>query len=129
MRVRALVVHEKNGPYCMEDVDLDEPKDNEVLVRNVASGICHTDEFGRSQGVPIALPLVLGHEGAGIVERVGANVDDLKPGDHVGITYAFDNTCLHAKRTSPTTARTSTRSTSAALPPTAPRASTRTDMT
>ena len=93
MRIKALVVHEKNGPYCMEDVELDEPKDNEVLVRNVASGICHTDEFGRSQGVPIALPLVLGHEGAGIVERVGANVDDLKPGDHVGITYAFDGTC------------------------------------
>ena len=41
----------------------------------------------------MALPLVLGHEGAGIVERVGANVDDLKPGDHVGITYAFDGTC------------------------------------
>lgn len=93
MKIKALVVHEKNGPYCMEDVELDEPKDNEVLVRNVASGICHTDEFGRSQGVPIALPLVLGHEGAGIVERVGANVDDLKPGDHVGITYAFDGTC------------------------------------
>ena len=93
MKIKALVVHEKNGPYCMEDVELDEPKDNEVLVRNVASGICHTDEFGRSQGVPIALPLVLGHEGAGIVERVGANVDDLKPGDHVGITYAFDGSC------------------------------------
>ena len=74
MRVKALVVHEKNGPYCMEDVELDEPKDNEVLVRNVASGICHTDEFGRSQGVPIALPLVLGHEGAGIVERVEGGV-------------------------------------------------------
>ncbi|MCH3957098.1 MAG: hypothetical protein LKI67_04080 [Olsenella sp.] len=52
MRVKALVVHEKNGPYCMEAVELDEPRDNEVLVRNVASGICHTDEFGRSQGVP-----------------------------------------------------------------------------
>ncbi|MCI1998705.1 MAG: NAD(P)-dependent alcohol dehydrogenase [Olsenella sp.] len=93
MQIKALVIHEKNGPYLLEDVELDEPKANEVLVRNVASGICHTDEFGRSQGVPIPLPLVLGHEGAGIVERVGSDVTDLKPGDHVGITYAFDGTC------------------------------------
>lgn len=93
MRIKALVVHEKSGPYLLEDVDIDEPKDDEVLVRIVAVGVCHTDEFGRNQGTPIALPLVLGHEGAGIVERVGAHVTDLKPGDHVGITYAFDGTC------------------------------------
>lgn len=93
MKIKALVVHEKNGPYLLEDVELDEPKDDEVLVRIVAVGVCHTDEFGRSQGTPIALPLVLGHEGAGIVEKVGANVHDLQPGDHVGITYAFDGTC------------------------------------
>jgi aryl-alcohol dehydrogenase len=93
MKIQAMVVHEKNGPYQLEDVELDEPKAGEVLIRNVASGICHTDEFGRSQGVPIPLPLVLGHEGAGIVEKVGPGVDDLKPGDHVGVTYAFDGTC------------------------------------
>ncbi len=93
MNIKAMVVHEQNGPYLLEDVEIDEPKDDEVLIRNVASGICHTDEFGRSQGVPIALPLVLGHEGAGIVEKVGKNVTDLKPGDHVGVTYAFDGTC------------------------------------
>lgn len=93
MKIKALVVHEKNGPYLLEDVELDEPKDDEVLVRIVAVGVCHTDEFGRSQGTPIALPLVLGHEGAGIVEKVGTNVRDLKPGDHVGISHAFDGTC------------------------------------
>lgn len=93
MRIKALVVHEKNGPYLLEDVDIDEPKDDEVLIRIVATGICHTDEFGRGQGVPIPLPLVLGHEGAGIVEKVGKNVNDLKPGDHVGVTYAFDGSC------------------------------------
>lgn len=93
MDIKAFVVHEQNGPYLYEDVQIDEPKDDEVLIRNVATGICHTDEFGRAQGVPIALPLVLGHEGAGIVEKVGKNVTDLKPGDHVGVTYAFDGTC------------------------------------
>ena len=93
MRINAMVVHEQNGPYLLEEVDLDDPKDDEVLIKNYASGICHTDEFGRSQGVPIPLPLVLGHEGAGVVERVGKNVTDLKPGDHVGVTYAFDGTC------------------------------------
>ena len=93
MKIQAMVVHEKNGPYLLEDVELDEPKAGEVLIKNYASGICHTDEFGRSQGVPIPLPLVLGHEGAGIVEKVGEGVTDLKPGDHVGVTYAFDGTC------------------------------------
>lgn len=101
MKIKALVVHEKNGPYLYEDVELDEPKDDEVLIRVVAVGICHTDEFGRSQGVPIALPLVLGHEGAGIVEKVGANVSDLKVGDHVGVTYAFDCTCPACRRGEP----------------------------
>ena len=93
MQIKAMVVHEKNGPYLLEDVELDEPKAGEVLIRNYASGICHTDEFGRSQGVPIPLPLVLGHEGAGVVEKVGEGVTDLRPGDHVGVTYAFDGTC------------------------------------
>ncbi len=97
MKIQAMVVHEKDGPYLLEDVDLDEPKDDEVLIKNHATGICHTDEFGRSQGVPIKLPLVLGHEGAGVVEKVGKNVTDLKPGDHVGITYAFDGTCPSCK--------------------------------
>ncbi len=101
MKIKAYVVHEANGPYLLEDVELDEPKSGEVLVRNVATGICHTDEFGRSQGVPIPLPLVLGHEGAGIVERVGTGVEDLKPGDHVGITYAFDNSCDACKHGEP----------------------------
>ncbi|WP_197414928.1 alcohol dehydrogenase catalytic domain-containing protein [Olsenella sp. DNF00959] len=101
MKIKAYVVHEANGPYLLEDVELDEPKAGEVLVRNVATGICHTDEFGRSQGVPIPLPLVLGHEGAGIVERVGTGAEDLKPGDHVGITYAFDNSCDACKHGEP----------------------------
>jgi aryl-alcohol dehydrogenase len=101
MKIQAMVVHEKNGPYQLEEVELDEPKADEVLIRNVASGICHTDEFGRSQGVPIRLPLVLGHEGAGIVEKVGSAVTDLAPGDHVAVSYAFDGTCPACRRHEP----------------------------
>lgn len=93
MKIKAAVVHEKNGPFILEDVDLVEPSADELLVKVVASGICHTDEFGRSQGIPIPLPLVLGHEGAGIVEKVGENVKGFEVGDHVGFSYAFCDHC------------------------------------
>lgn len=93
MKIKAYVVHEKNGPYLLEDVALAEPNANEILVKNVASGICHTDEFGRSQGVEIALPIVLGHEGAGIVAKVGADVKEFAVGDHVAFSYAFCGHC------------------------------------
>lgn len=93
MKIKAAVVHEKNGPFLLEDVDLVGPGPDELLVKVVASGICHTDEFGRSQGIPIPFPLVLGHEGAGVVEQVGENVTDFKPGDHVGFSYAFCDHC------------------------------------
>lgn len=101
MKIQALVVHEANGPYTLEDVELDAPKAGEVLIRNVASGICHTDEFGRSGGSGTPFPLVAGHEGAGIVEAVGEGVTDLKPGDDVGVSYAFDGTCPNCKAGQP----------------------------
>ena len=93
MKIEAAVIYEKNGPFIFDELDLDDPMDDEVLVRNVASGICHTDTFGRTLGWPIPLPLVLGHEGAGIVEKVGSNVKNLKPGDHVCFSYAFCGHC------------------------------------
>lgn len=93
MKIKAAVVHEKNGPFIFEEVDLCEPDKEELLVKVVASGVCHTDEFGRSQGTPIPLPLVLGHEGAGIVERIGSNVKGFEVGDHVGFSYAFCDHC------------------------------------
>lgn len=93
MKIKAAVVHEKNGPFLFEEVELVEPNQDELLVRVAASGICHTDEFGRSQGMPIPLPLVLGHEGAGIVEKVGENVRGFEVGDHVAFSYAFCDHC------------------------------------
>lgn len=93
MKINAMVIHDPNGPYRLEEVELDEPGEGEVLVRIVATGICMTDEAARAQHVPTPLPLVPGHEGAGVVEKVGPGVTDLAVGDHVGITYAYDGSC------------------------------------
>ena len=66
---------------------LDEPREDEVSARIVGSGICHTDLMGRDQHLPVALPAVFGHEGSGIVERVGARVKKVAPGDHVVLSF------------------------------------------
>jgi len=73
----------RHGRWSIETLDVDEPGANEVLVRVVASGICQTDVHARDGFFPISCPAVFGHEGAGIVERVGAGVTTLAPGDHV----------------------------------------------
>ncbi|MDR2516446.1 MAG: NAD(P)-dependent alcohol dehydrogenase [Spirochaetaceae bacterium] len=93
MKIKAAVVREKNGPFIIEEIDLDGPKAGEVLIKNTASGICHTDLVAQSQELPVPLPLVPGHEGAGIVEAVGAGVKDLAPGDHVVVSYAYCGEC------------------------------------
>ncbi|HEX5027464.1 MAG TPA: zinc-binding dehydrogenase [Gaiellaceae bacterium] len=85
MRVRAAVLHEPRTPLEIEEVELGDPREDEVLVRVVAAGVCHSDvrladgELGDGRW-----PLVMGHEGAGIVEAVGAAVTHVAPGDHVG---------------------------------------------
>lgn len=81
--VTAAVIRAKGGPWSLETLELDDPRDDEVLVRVVATGVCHTDLSIRDQYLPLRLPIVLGHEGAGVVERVGARVMGLEPGDHV----------------------------------------------
>nr|SIP63273.1 benzyl alcohol dehydrogenase [uncultured bacterium] len=92
IKIRAGITREPQAPYQIVDVDLAEPKAGEVLVKNVASGLCHTDEFGRTIGLP--MPLVLGHEGAGIVQQVGPDVHGIEVGDHVAFSYA---TCGYCK--------------------------------
>jgi aryl-alcohol dehydrogenase len=93
MKITAAVVREKSGPFRIEEVDLEEPSDNEVLIRIVAVGLCHTDLVARDQYLPFPLPAVLGHEGAGIVERVGSRVTKVAPGDHVVLSYLTCGTC------------------------------------
>lgn len=83
----------EGAPFQIEQVELDEPRDDEVLVRVVGVGICHTDLLVRDQVYPTPLPAVLGHEGAGVVEEVGEDVTNVEPGDHVVMSFDYDDTC------------------------------------
>jgi len=84
--ITAAVVRGKEQPFVIEQARLRGPQEDEVLVKVVATGLCHTDLIVRDQYYPVPLPAVLGHEGAGIVEAVGPNVKELKAGDHVVLT-------------------------------------------
>ena len=84
MKTRAAVAFEVGKPLEIVDIDLEPPKAGEVLVELKATGICHTDEFTLSGADPEGIfPAILGHEGAGIVQEVGAGVTSVKAGDHV----------------------------------------------
>lgn len=93
MHIRGAVLEAKGGPFVLEDLDMDEPRADEVLVRIVASGICQTDAHARNQEMPVPMPIVLGHEGAGVVERCGSAVTSLAPGDHVVLSYQACGHC------------------------------------
>ena len=97
MDIRAAVVYEKSGSFDIEQLQISDPNDNEVLVRIVGSGVCHTDMAARDQHLPIPLPSVFGHEGAGVVEQVGARVTKVKPGDHVVLTWTSCGSCSSCK--------------------------------
>jgi S-(hydroxymethyl)glutathione dehydrogenase/alcohol dehydrogenase len=85
--IRAAVLREFGQPLVVEELELDPPRGGELLVRMAASGVCHSD-LHVAQGIhPTALPVVLGHEGAGVVEEVGAGVVGLAPGDQVLLTW------------------------------------------
>jgi aryl-alcohol dehydrogenase len=86
MLTRAAILSTVNEPLVIDDVELDEPHRGELLVRMVASGICHTDISASRGARPIPLPVVLGHEGAGVVMAVGPDVSSLAVGDHVVVT-------------------------------------------
>ncbi len=81
--MKAAIFHGANQPLTVEQVEVDEPQEHEVLVRTVATGVCHSDLHFAEGSWPHPAPAVLGHEGAGIVEKVGKSVTYLKPGDHV----------------------------------------------
>ena len=93
MEIKAAVTHEPSAPFKIEPVELSEPNADEVLVRMVATGICHTDLAAVHQHLPIPLPSVLGHEGAGVVEKVGSAVTKVKPGDHVALSWMCCGGC------------------------------------
>ena len=101
MEVKAAVLEEPGAEFSVGPVDLDEPRGNEVLVKVVATGICHTDLSVRDQYYPVPLPAVLGHEGAGIVERVGTDVTKVKEGDHVVLSFHSCGACGNCKQGAP----------------------------
>ena len=97
MKIQAAVCREGSPVPVIESLDLEDPRPGEVLVRLVATGVCHTDlRVAALAGAP--RPIVLGHEGAGVVERVGEGVEDLAPGQKVLMSYAFCGVCVSCRR-------------------------------
>ncbi|MEN5362719.1 NAD(P)-dependent alcohol dehydrogenase [Brevundimonas intermedia] len=91
--ITAAIAREARQPLVLETGEIEGPRPDEVLVRVVATGVCHTDMVVRDQDFAAPLPMVLGHEGAGVVEAVGAEVTEVAPGDHVIMTYMWCGHC------------------------------------
>ena len=106
MKTQAAVSREGTPAPVIEEIDLEAPRADEVLVRIVASGICHTDlRCHAGRGMPVPRPIVLGHEGAGVVEAVGEAVTDIAPGDHVVLSGASCGACPSCLRNRPSYCR------------------------
>ncbi|MEX1258228.1 MAG: Zn-dependent alcohol dehydrogenase [Gemmatimonadota bacterium] len=96
--MKALVAYALNQ-MGVEEVELDPPKASEIQIRMAAAGVCHSDLSALNGTIPVEFPLVLGHEGAGVVEAVGEGVTHVKPGDHVVMSFVPNcGTCFHCLR-------------------------------
>ena len=104
-KIRAAVLRKKDGPLKIETLGMEGPQDTEVLIRTVASGVCHTDISMIHHWETADGPQVLGHEGAGIVELTGKKVKAVRPGDHVVLSYQSCGTCRECKKGRPTKCR------------------------
>ena len=93
MKIQAAVAWEAGAELSIEELDLDDPREDEILVRVEAVGVCHTDDSARHGRLPVVFPIILGHEGAGVVERVGGAVSRVKPGDRVLFTPDYCGRC------------------------------------
>lgn len=94
MKITAAIARAAHQPFSMEEVEIDTPRSNEVLVKVHGVGLCHTDLIARDQFIPIPLPAVLGHEGAGVVVAVGDQVTKVKAGDRVVMSFASCGHCV-----------------------------------
>ena len=102
MKFKAAVLHATGGRFSIEDVTLQPLAPGDVLVRLHASGLCHTDLEVIDGSLPYPLPIVLGHEGAGVVERVGGSVTQVRPGDHVVCSWnPHCGHCFYCERDQP----------------------------
>ncbi|MDX6233491.1 MAG: aryl-alcohol dehydrogenase [Nocardioidaceae bacterium] len=93
MRIRSAVLRERGGPFTIEDVELADPGPGEVLVEIAGTGFCHTDLLPRAKGFMAEPPLILGHEGSGVVRAKGSDVDDLAIGDPVVLSFDHCGSC------------------------------------
>src|SRR3954451_14705799 len=93
LTTQAAVVEAAGGKFSVQEVTLAALQPHEILVRMVAAGLCHTDLGVQAGGIPFKLPGILGHEGAGIVERTGAAVSSVEPGDKVLLSFASCGCC------------------------------------
>src|SRR3989475_9215369 len=98
MQITAAVVPARSQPFVIDRLELTDPRADEVLVRVVASGMCQTDLHGRDAYYGTPYPAVFGHEGAGVVAAVGANVRSVKPGDHVVMSFPWCGPCANCRR-------------------------------
>jgi NDMA-dependent alcohol dehydrogenase len=109
MNIRAALLTTPHTPFAIETLTLDAPKDGEVVVRIAASGVCHSDWHLVTGTTQHPMPCVAGHEGAGVVEAVGANVRRVKPGDHVVLSWTPDcGTCYYCQHGKPNLCETYT---------------------
>jgi len=95
MQITAVVLRDRSGRYELEDVSLADPGPGQILVRIVGVGHCHTDLLARAEHSASPLPLVVGHEGSGVVEGVAANTDGIAVGDHVVLSYDSCRQCAN----------------------------------
>src|SRR5581483_2834011 len=99
--VTAAVARGPHTPLAIEELEMESPRADEVLVRIAATGVCHTDVIARDQWFPVPAPVVLGHEGAGVVEAVGSCVRRVAPGDRVVLSFDSCGDCGPCTRARP----------------------------
>ncbi|WP_448808325.1 NAD(P)-dependent alcohol dehydrogenase [Agromyces bauzanensis] len=100
-RARAAILTEPGAPFTVQDVVYSEPGHGEVLVKLVASGLCHTDLGVQAGGIPFPMPGIIGHEGAGVIESVGDGVTVVSPGDQVLLSFASCGDCAACRSSHP----------------------------
>ena len=83
MRAKAVICRELNQPVVVEEIEVEGPRPGEALIKLAACGVCHSDLSATNGTIPFPPPVILGHEGAGVVVEVGAGVTEVAPGDHV----------------------------------------------
>jgi aryl-alcohol dehydrogenase len=101
MEITAAVARQAGGPFTIEQLQIEAPREDEVRVRIVGAGLCHTDLIARDQAIPVPLPAVFGHEGSGVVEAVGRDVRDVKVGDHVVLSFLSCGDCPRCRHAEP----------------------------